>query len=93
MGYDQRVKVVGTDLKLVGFTVSEDSRCPIPANCFWEGQVVAEFDMDGAPLTFNSFKSFDTLGYTFQIKSVTPEKKEGVDIPLSSYILEILITK
>lgn len=89
----QSVNISNTDIKLNGFKVIEDSRCPKNTTCFWEGQVVAEFDMDGEPLKFNSYKPLDTLGYTFQIKSVTPVKEEGVDIPLANYILEILVIK
>lgn len=93
MTADQNVKIDKTDLVLDGFVVTEDSRCPKDAICFWEGQVVAEFDLDGSLLVFNSFKTLDTLGYTFQIKSVEPIKEDGVEIPLSNYILEILVTK
>ena len=93
MTSDQTIKIDNTDFKFEGFNVIEDSRCPKYANCFWEGQVVAEFKIDDQSLKFNSFKPLDTLGYKFQIKSVLPIKEDGVEISLPDYILEILITK
>lgn len=90
---EQSVKITQTELKFDGFKVIEDSRCPKNVNCIWEGQVIAEFVMNGESLKINSFKTLDTLGYTFKINSVEPMKEDGVEIPLADYILEILVSK
>lgn len=89
----EAAKVNETDLKMNGFKVIEDSRCPKNANCIWEGQIVAEFDLNGAPFKMNTQKMTDTLGYSFKIQSVLPEKVDGATISLPDYILEILVTK
>jgi hypothetical protein len=89
----ESVQIKDTEIKLAGFKIIEDSRCPKNVNCFWEGQVVAAFDYKGSPLKFNSYKVLDTLGYSFKITAVEPMKIEGVDIPVADYILELLVTK
>lgn len=93
MKSSESVKVVDTDIKLSGFTIVEDSRCPTNTNCFWEGQVIAAVDFEGTPLKISTHEVVDTLGYFFKITAVEPIKNEGDEIPLSDYILEILIIK
>lgn len=89
----QTVKVNETDIKLNGYKILEDSRCPKDVNCIWEGQVVAEFQVNGLPFKINTQKMTDTLGYSFKINSVEPIKEQGVEIPVTSYIIDILISK
>ncbi|MFD1551444.1 hypothetical protein [Putridiphycobacter roseus] len=89
---NQKVDMAKTDLKINGFEVVEDSRCPEETNCIWEGQVVASFIINDAQVKMNTQSAKDTLGYTFKILSVSPVKTNA-DIPWSDYIIELLITK
>ncbi len=89
---DQTVSINDTDLKINGFEVTEDSRCPEGTNCIWEGQVVANFILNEVQIKLNTQKSVDTLGYTFKILSVSPIKTK-TEIPLNDYILELIISQ
>lgn len=87
------VKIDETDLKIKGFKIDTDSRCPEGANCFWQGEVVAEFNLDDILIKVGSDKGLDTLGYHFTIVSIKPEREVDGEISRADYLLEILISK
>lgn len=87
------IKIDETDLKIKGFKIDADSRCPKGTNCFWQGEVVAEFNLDDILVKIGSSKGLDTLGYHFTIVSIQPEKEVNLEISREDYLLEILISK
>lgn len=90
----------GTRIKFLGTT--EDSRCPTGMTCFWEGRVVAEFEVDKdgqayiATLTNNPGNdaglatSFTVFGHKFKYVDMTPYP-DGNPIAQKDYVVTIVI--
>ncbi|MBP6911626.1 MAG: hypothetical protein KBB88_00270 [Candidatus Pacebacteria bacterium] len=70
--------------------VTNDSRCPVDANCFWAGAVetsitVTNHEESKTILYSSDSKPYEVFGYRLSIVSISPETKAGITIPTSSY--------
>ncbi len=90
----------GMRIKLLGIT--EDSRCPTNANCFWAGRVVAEFEVvkdaetvirtltDNPANDATLSTSFTAFGHLVMLEEVTPYPA-GSPIAQKDYVVKITV--
>ena len=89
---NQKIKYPNSDLQVTIVDVKEDSRCPKGTNCVWEGRVVLDVLVNSITIPISTQTKLDTLGYTFSIQNVIPEKTTS-EILLNDYIITLLVTK
>lgn len=86
------------DLEIKFIEVKDDSRCPQNADCFWDGEAVVKFALEKDGFSGSMIMELstspngtvkgpvtDTLGYTFEIISVTPYPQAGQTIDPNNY--------
>ena len=100
--FDLAVADVGdlneADLLLSVTDVIEDSRCPIGTTCVWEGQVRATLDvvvgdeLQSHELVFREGyeNPVQSLGYSIQLTSVSPDAETDSTIELNDYVFTLL---
>ncbi len=85
----------------VSFDSLSDSRCPIGAMCFWEGNASVKFmiEREGESkdtFTLNTHSRFitDTVlnGVRYELIDLLPYPEIGKDYVLDDYILQVLIS-
>lgn len=86
------------DLRFV--RVITESRCPVPVECFWAGEVVVELNIDEQLLRLglspiNTAPAKDTLGmWSYALRAVHPYPVTPVSddqIDESAYTLELVV--
>ena len=79
--------------------IISDSRCPINANCVWEGEATVELAIGDQTLTLSLHaghpeKSTGKAGdYTVKLLEVSPYPELGKDIPAGAYEIKLEVTK
>ena len=89
------------DLSVTFADVLEDSRCPVPATCFWEGEARVQLDIQAAnesqsiELIFQASRSSfdrDTVGnYAISLMQVSPHPKDGQTIEKQDYDIRLMV--
>ena len=99
---NQTAELESDGIKITLLEITEDSRCPTNAECFWAGRVVAEFkvEKDGETLikslTDNPENdptlatSFTAFGHLVKLEAVTPYP-DGSPIAQKDYVVKIEI--
>ncbi|MCF8245806.1 MAG: hypothetical protein K9J37_14520 [Saprospiraceae bacterium] len=99
---NQTAELSSEDWKITLLEITEDSRCPSNADCFWAGRVIAEFKVEKAgeslikTLTDNPENdptlstSFTAFGHLVKLNEVTPYP-DGSPIAQKDYVVEIEI--
>lgn len=99
---NQTAEVETDGMKITLLGITEDSRCPTNADCFWEGRVVAEFKVEKGgeavikTLTDNPANdptlstTFNAFGHLVKLDEVAPYP-DGNPIEQSDYEVKIEI--
>lgn len=99
---NQAAELASEDWKITLLEITEDSRCPTNAECFWAGRVIAEFKVEKAgestikTLTDNPENdptlstSFTAFGHLVKLDKVTPYP-DGNPIAQKDYVVTIEI--
>ena len=84
-------------------SVLQDSRCPINANCVWQGMAVARFnvshDNTQSAITLGTIKfgPYDTnstvAGFKIELVGVSPYPELGKPANYNDYVAKVKITK
>ena len=92
LGVGESASAHGLTVKFEG--VSEDSRCPIGVQCFWEGDAVVRLSVSepsrqGAALELHTAGRFPREGtygrYRVRLVGLVPQPKEGEGVPAGQY--------
>jgi hypothetical protein len=96
----ETVSVDDAELSIRFVRVSEDSRCPIDADCIWagNGQVEIEVRRDGELNTFrlNTMEGAKEVGlesYRIQLVQLAPVPSAGQPIPAETYRATLRVTR
>ncbi len=99
---NQTAELDNDGLKITFLEITEDSRCPTNADCFWAGRVVAEFKVEKGgesvikTLTDNPENdpmlstTFTAFGHLVKLDEVTPYP-DGSPIAQKDYVVKIEI--
>jgi hypothetical protein len=96
----QTVSVDDAELSIKFLRVTEDSRCPLNAQCVWagNGQIEVEVRDDGQPnkLTLNTMEGAKEVvvgRYRIQLVSLDPKPLAGQPIPPGNYRATLKVTR
>lgn len=99
---NQTAELKSDQMRIKFLGISEDSRCPTGANCFWEGRAVADFEVSQGDeyymktLTDNPGNDptlstwFAAFGHYVVLQSVTPYP-DGNPISQREYVVKLVI--
>jgi hypothetical protein len=92
---------VHSRLKIKFIAVTEDSRCPMGANCIWAGNAKVKFEVIGRTGGRKTFEANTTTGpkgdqfdgWAIDLVSLTPSPKMGSTLNPRSYQARFTITR
>ena len=105
LGFGETTSINGGDFELRFDKLIEDSRCPIYANCVWEGRAVVKLiatknseDTDIILATVNSINGDSLLiveynNYSIELKDVTPYPDHNNPTEVDDYIVVLDIVE
>lgn len=100
---NQTATIENEGLRVTFQDVTEDSRCPIGAQCFWEGQAtvavgIAKDGQDLGTLSLTLRAGMEHLAtttldeYTIQLAAVDPYPKQGRQTQPSDYVVTLVVS-
>ena len=94
--FGQTRQISGENLSVKFVSVEEDSRCPIGAECIWEGNAEILLQIFLQTFSLNTSlepKEINIEGYHIDLLSVSPVPREDLIIQEEDYVIRLVITR